>query len=797
MYMKKFFKIFSLLAVSAALFSGCKNEVLDTNQYADSGVVLNVYGPQPVMRGGELRFLGSNLDKVTEVIIPGTGPVTEINVVKAGVPSEIRIIVPKDGPEPGLLTLKTADGNEIVTKTPLSYSEPVVLESFSPASVKAGDVLSIKGDYLNLIHEVIFSENVKVSEKYFKKHERYEIQVAVPVEARSGVIGIADLDESDPANAELLPNVIYSEEELTVAQPEVTSMTAARYIAGASVKISGKNFQYVAALNLPGAAGVEFSVNASNTEISFILPDTAQDGVAVLVAKSGVEIVAGEYETVVPSGLSATPAPVKAGAQLTISGKDLVLVSAVDLPGAAGVEFEGGEAIKLTVPETATEGDATLTMENGKSVTVAFTLVKPVFSAYSENPAAAGSTITISGTDLDLVKSVTFGGDITVEVEASAEIIEVAVPTTAANGAVKLNLANGTSVECEALTVNKPSACYITELPAEGSEIYGGTVLIVPVENEDKLESVEVNGEAVKFLLNGKELYICLPDMAGKGSIVRLISSNGAVEYSIDCIPNNIIEKVIWSGSFDLGSWSNNFEMKPAGLFEGIEVGQRIRIYGTPTGDFFQVKVNDGMWAAIAIDEMGAGKDCFEPDSPGSQTLASGGYIEFVITEAIQDALLNKGDWGNSIIFNGMNFIITKVTYYVEIPMDVTIWEGDAIAEDWANQPMLLTDGGAEFAANGVKVGSTIYFYITPLEADWKLQIVEGHWGPTYASICSIGNDTEGGKFVEYDLDGNGGRFALEVSQEIYDAAMTQQWWGGIFLLNGDNVKVTRISVLN
>ena len=35
------------------------------------------------------------------------------------------------------------------------------------------------------------------------------------------------------------------------------------------------------------------------------------------------------------------------------------------------------------------------------------------------------------------------------------------------------------------------------------------------------------------------------------------------------------------------------------------------------------------------------------------------------------------------------------------------------------------------------------------MEAAWKLQIVEGHWGDTYLSVCSIGNDTESGKFAE------------------------------------------------
>ncbi len=31
---------------------------------------------------------------------------------------------------------------------------------------------------------------------------------------------------------------------------------------------------------------------------------------------------------------------------------------------------------------------------------------------------------------------------------------------------------------------------------------------------------------------------------------------------------------------------------------------------------------------------------------------------------------------------------------------------------------------------------------------------------------------------------------------EIYDKAMTQQWWGGVFLLNGDKVKVTKVTLL-
>lgn len=804
--MKKIFNISALLAMCLMIFAGCQEDIVSTDQYTDQGVTLKAFGPSPVMRGGELRFLGTNLDQVKEVIIPGVSPITDITVVKSGNPSEIRVIVPKDGPEPGLVTLKTADGKEIVTKSQLTYSEPIIIESLTPASIAPGETLTIKGDYFNLIHEVIFAEGVLVSEEDFVKHDRYEIQVVVPVEARTGVVGLGDLDELNNEDPKLFANVIYSEEELVVAQPEVTKMEAARYKAGETVKITGKNFQYVAALNLPGASAVEYTANAANTEITFVLPAAAQDGDAVLVAKSGVEVVAGTYETVVPTELAAAPQPVKAGATLTISGKDLDLVTGINFPGKDGVDFQTAEAITLTVPEEAYDSvydeaseknnpaPIVLNVANGKSVTVAYTLVRPVVTVLPAS-ASAGSDMTITGTDLDLVKSVTFGGDIVVEVEAKETEITVAVPTTAETAVLKLNLANGTSVETESVTIDKPVACYITELPGADVEIHGGQVLIVPVANGDKLTGVQVNGEDVKFLLNETDLYITIPKMAKEGTVLRLISSNGAVEYVIDCIPDNRVEKVIWSGSFDFGAWANNFEIKPAGLFTDAElqVGQNIRIYGTATSADWAVQIYDGLWTGIPVAEAD-NTNAFKASSAASAKFATDGYIEFVVTEAIHESLTTKGDWGNSVIFNGTGFIITKVSIYYEISLEVTLWEGEVISSGWNGQG-LLSDGGVELKEAGAKVGQKVHFYIEPLEELWQLKIVEGHWGPEYIFFCSPGNSGDGGVGTEVDLAATGGKVSLELTQPILDAAFTVGYWGNTFIIQATNVKCTKITL--
>ena len=213
----------SVMALLGLSLTACSNDDdLGTNQY-QGGVSLNVYGPSPVMRGGMLRFLGSNLDQVSEVIIPDGISVTNIQVVQAGVPSEIRVTVPKDGPVPGLVTLVTNTGQRITTKTELNYEEGIEITSF-PASAMPGDVIKIEGDYLNLIYSMAFADNVIIGENDFVSHSRYAIEVRVPEEAKTGKLEFytADLTVIDKSKVEY--QIIQSETAIEIGLPTVTSI---------------------------------------------------------------------------------------------------------------------------------------------------------------------------------------------------------------------------------------------------------------------------------------------------------------------------------------------------------------------------------------------------------------------------------------------------------------------------------------------------------------------------------------------------------------------------------------------
>ena len=83
--MKNIFRFSALLALCSLIgLAACTPEELSTDQFEDSAVVFGAFAPNPVVRGAELRIMGSNLDKIVEVQIPGAEPITEIELVSAG-----------------------------------------------------------------------------------------------------------------------------------------------------------------------------------------------------------------------------------------------------------------------------------------------------------------------------------------------------------------------------------------------------------------------------------------------------------------------------------------------------------------------------------------------------------------------------------------------------------------------------------------------------------------------------------------------------------------------------------------
>lgn len=681
-------KILLLACVAALGFTACDNDDFSTNQYK-GGVSLNVFGPSPVIRGGELRFYGSNLDQVTEVVIPGVAPITDITVVQAGVPSEIRVTVPVDGPEVGLVTLRTANGTEITTQTELTYEEPVLFESFSPANAMPGDIITITGDYLNLMHEVIFAEDVAVPEEEFIVHERREIQVRVPVAAQTGFITLSD-------TAVDIPNLIISEEELVIGSPTATSpVTESRFKAGELVTITGTDLNMVGYIrfnatsetpyDLPAADLVEeegdasFAVNAEGTQITFNLPAEAASGAVELVLRSGLTVpVTDSFEVVVPTGMTIAAEAVKNGHVLTVTGTDMDLVVSATFPNSdTPVTMEVTEAtatqVTVTVPDLAQSGDLLLNMANGESVTVPFVTVKPAISAFNPAALTAGEVVTITGTDLDLVASVVFEGEgnPSVSIVAPGEPAEgegedsekevnyidehtlrITVPMTASTCAPKLVMKNGEEVETE-VTLNITPATNPVITAIEPGSVKAGEVITITGLNINTVENfyfgdVKVTEYGTR---TATEVTLTVPaNVTPDTYYLRMV--NYAGDEIISDVPVTIeaAEVEIWSGSWECSGWAGNQDLAWGGYdWSTFQEGQDI---------IFVVGFIDptSTWAAIrpSMGNGWAGLSCGQIDLVPS---AEDQRVEFTPTAQDISDLQNNG----GLVITGDGFILKQV----------------------------------------------------------------------------------------------------------------------------------------
>jgi len=810
--MKNFKNIITLLAVALIGLSltACSKDNLDTNQY-QGGVALNVYGPSPVMRGGQLRFLGSNLDQVREVLIPEGISITNIDVVKSGVPSEIRVTIPKDGPIPGKVVLITKTDERITTKTDLNYIEGIEITNI-PVSAMPGDVIKIEGDYLNLIQSLAFAKGIVVSEADFKSHSRYAIEVEVPEEAQTGKLELytADLTVVDKNKVEY--QIIETEKAIEIGTPTISNVKGRNTAealgnitakAGETIIVTGTYFNVIADITVGGVSVSDLKIANDGKGVTFTLPAEAPDGDILLVCKSGIEVPVGTLTTVKPTNCVATPNPVKAGQALQINGNDMDLVTDVVFADSKGEYtiannqniINTKEAYAVTVPETATEGNLKLAMANGSRIDVPFTLVKPTITAYNVNPVSAGAALQISGTHLDLIKSITFGGG-EVAVEASSitgdgTTITITVPMEGTSGKPVFKLANETSVEGPELSINEAVFCYITAMPEfnDDNTPSAGDTFTVPVKNADKLTKVYVNGTEVRYVYSEKNstLTFGIPQNAKAKSTLKLESSNGEIEYTISVIPAGSITQVIFEGPFEL-TWSTSTQgLIPASVFDNIPDGASVTIVFdyTVTGGNPQMKVNNGSWGHIILETgLAPAQETLYPFDPNGHELAIP-----LTSAAINNLKASATDWGGILIIHGSDAIINKISLLIEIPQETVVWEGKAVADDWGNQPYVLSDGGTELLEAGMKVGSIIRCYLTTTDASWNCQIVDGHWNPNTAfPDCDFSADS-------WNLEEHKGAIEFTVTDYIYEHITAKGGWGGSFLLNGDNVICTKVTV--
>lgn len=743
--MKTIFKI-SAIACAAALLLGivsCTKRELDTAQYSDSAVTLASFGPNPVMRGGQLRFFGSNLQEIVEVNVPGVPAITSIEVVASGKTSEIRVTLPVEGPEVGIVSLKAKDGAVFRTKKELTYTEPIVFESFSVAEPAfPGDVITLKGDYMNLVNHAVFEGGgIAYVEEGATRHEA---KVVIPATAVTGKIILSDGGEVE--------NLLYSDEDLTIGKPSVTELEKKNVRPGDEITFTGSHLEMFKTVEFP-RMNETFEVEdleIVDGKITVAVPDVASKGFVNAISYAGDIFKIVEIDCVMPGNLEVLNVP-KAGTELIIDGDDLDLVSQIDLAGAENVPFNFKEGeIWAVVPETATDGTARLFHSNGNFVEVDYTIVHPTITKVSPLEVFAGDEpIVVEGTDLDLVSSV-FIGDKEVLVFEGTGGTSLTLYTTVSSvgGKVKLILHNGEVIESEQeIKMNYHSKVIVTSRPA-GQHI--GQEVVLKGENMDLVESIFVGDTKVtKYGLRTPEEIRFLMPWCKVGSYeLKFQLYDGEIEIQPDLIEVKLEQEInsVWKGYEVIGDWSGSMGALSWGGYDWstVNAGTELIVHYllNPAGDYHQIRAGNGSWVSLPSWKTLPGSD-----GDGNVPVSADGYLSIILTDADLDQLVNAG----GLVLCGANFIVTEVQLVSDILQERIIWAGSLTIGGWDTSMGDLSWGGYDWSTVSAGTDLIVHYQINPAGDYHQIRAGNGSWTALPGWKTLPGSDGDGNVPVSED----------------------------------------------
>lgn len=416
-----------------------------------------------------------------------------------------------------------------------SGSSQVVLNSFGPGAIMRGQQLKFIGNNLDKVTAVVLPDNI-------------EVTTFVTKTSTSLVINVPDATVDGIVTLKTPQGDIETKTGLVVLEPiTIASIAPATARPGTTIKIQGTYLNLVASVTFGANKTVVKAdfVSQSPSEIDVIVPNDAQTAkIALADAQTIPNVIQSKDPFIVTTPVAATLAPttVKAGTNLTITGTDLDLTKDVNFIGGTRVvstDFVSQSATQIVVIVPADAKDGQLTLRPLSEVQVptsAITLVAPTVSAVAPNPGKNGGTISVTGTDLDLVSQVTFGGGKTGTIQSggSATSITVGIPKDALEGKVKFSTKSAKWDSTQSITLVKPTITTFTasvstknapSITIDGTDVDLTSSVIFPADSILFPPNGTVTQKSITVNSSG-EIVVKVPQGAETGKFT-LVTTNG------------------------------------------------------------------------------------------------------------------------------------------------------------------------------------------------------------------------------------------------------------------------------
>ena len=225
---------------------------------------------------------------------------------------------------------------------------------------------------------------------------------------------------------------------------------------GDTIQFIGTNLNKVTAIHFTGTNAVvnqaDFKKQTSDN-IRLLVPQAAEKGYVTLKTPEGDIVSKSQFNIGVVTTVTSITAQARPGQNVTITGTYLNWVEKVtfnrDKVVTAFVSKTQTQLV-VKIPDDAQTGPLVLRFGGTDSANVqtadTLKVTLPVSSSFSPNPVKHGTDLTITGTDLDLVKKVIFtsvASPVTSFVSQTATQLVVKVPASTTKGKVQLEAASG------------------------------------------------------------------------------------------------------------------------------------------------------------------------------------------------------------------------------------------------------------------------------------------------------------------------------------------------------------------
>ncbi len=331
------------------------------------------------------------------------------------------------------------------------------------------------------------------------------------------------------------------------AAPKVTTFTPLQGAAATSVTISGTNLSNVTDVSFNGTPSLSVS-GVTATSVTATVPAGATTGkITVSDAAGETSTTTGVFTVIaVPTISSFSPGSGKTGALVTINGTGFTGTGKtagdfVKFGGLAGTTatFTVVSDIKMTakVPATLAAGSYTIAIQNGAGNVVSagsfvVTTATPTITSFTptDGPGSADaqSAVTITGTHLDGVTSVTFNGKAasSVSVTDDSHITAVTPLTGATTGTIKVTTPSGIATSATSFVVDPGPK--ITTITASGN--VGDTLRITGSGFLTKFNGASIDTDTSVFLngvddtadisgITDTQITVTVPDGASTGPV--------------------------------------------------------------------------------------------------------------------------------------------------------------------------------------------------------------------------------------------------------------------------------------